>query len=638
MPPQIQALLENRRLMMIIGGAVALVLIILIVMGVMMNGGGSKIPALEKMKKDTVLARVTSIGRAIEIQALLARQGLQVEYDASQGDTKIDLKFHEDATYKDRDKALLAIVQSGLMDSNVGLEAFDKGDLTASREEKRIKLVRAQQGELARLIKKIDPIEDAAVSIAIPEPSIFRADEKPVTASVQVSLASGSTLTHDQVRAITNLVVGSIQGLDEKHVSISDTNGTTYNSILSSGADLGDELKEQDSYMRQKIVAQLDHLVGAGNYVVTVSTEVRQAPRETMVEQFDPQGAVLSSKQSFNENMNSNKITRAAVGPASIVLPNNLDNTAISNALPAAGNPLTGIAPVAGGVPLNNLNALGASMMGTAVPSGVVTSSTQPNGGKDYLRNGVEVSYRNSKTQWLETSPAGMVEDISVAVTIDSNHYPDSINLNDLQVLLARAASPKVRPENVSIARTDLRGGQAISGQGAGTENGGGIQPGSGNAPPPETPMDLSWMLWAGGAVLACLLIILILNMTRKPSPSPLDESFMQAQHEMQQLREISQQQQAQLQMTQQQTQMLMEAQQRQVEQALTMEENRGRYAHNPDAVLQPALAVGASGAMEYNAESLQETLADLREDLKHAADDPDSDLDIQIRNWIESS
>jgi flagellar biosynthesis/type III secretory pathway M-ring protein FliF/YscJ len=39
------------------------------------------------------------------------------------------------------------------MDKNVGLEAFDHSDITASREEKRIKLIRALQGELARLIR-----------------------------------------------------------------------------------------------------------------------------------------------------------------------------------------------------------------------------------------------------------------------------------------------------------------------------------------------------------------------------------------------------------------------------------------------------------------------------------------------------
>jgi flagellar biosynthesis/type III secretory pathway M-ring protein FliF/YscJ len=49
---------------------------------------------------------------------------------------------------------------------------------------------------------------------------------------VQVTLPNATRLSQNQVRAIINLVVGSIQGLDSKHVAVSDTNGTTYNSVL----------------------------------------------------------------------------------------------------------------------------------------------------------------------------------------------------------------------------------------------------------------------------------------------------------------------------------------------------------------------------------------------------------------------
>jgi flagellar biosynthesis/type III secretory pathway M-ring protein FliF/YscJ len=204
-------------------------------------------------------------------------------------------------------------------------------------------------------------------------------------------------------------MVGSLQGLDSSHVSISDTNGNTYNSVLDPGSDMEDKLEDQDNYMKQKVATQLDRLVGTGNYVVTVSTELRQAPKETMVQEFDPQGGVVSSKQSFNENMNTRGAGPGTGGPASSFLPNSL-----------------------------------------------ATVITGGNNGKDYLRNGVEVSYNNSKTQWVETRPVGMVEDISIAVTIDANHFPD-MSVNELQRLLASAANPQVRPESVSIARSSMQ-------------------------------------------------------------------------------------------------------------------------------------------------------------------------------------
>lgn len=58
-------------------------------------------------------------------------------------------------TPSQRDRALLTIVKSGLVDQNVGLEIFDKGDFTSTKEDKRIRLARAINGELARLIRKM---------------------------------------------------------------------------------------------------------------------------------------------------------------------------------------------------------------------------------------------------------------------------------------------------------------------------------------------------------------------------------------------------------------------------------------------------------------------------------------------------
>lgn len=557
-PQAILANIQNNRQMQIVIGVVVLGVILLVGFMAFRGSGGGDAKAnadnQKLTKEQTTLAQVTSLGQALEIQALLAKHGIRLTQVAGDGG-KTDLKFMDDATEKDRDMAIITLVQSGLMDKNVGLESFDKGDLTASREEKRIKLIRAQQGELARLIRKIEPIEDASVNIAIPEQTLFRSEEKPLTASVQVTLPVGARLSRDKVRAITNLMVGSLQGLDSGHVSISDTNGTTYNSVLDPGSDMDDKLEDQDNYMKQKVAAQLDRLVGTGNYVVTVSTELRQAPKETMVQEFDPQGGVVSSKQSFNENMNTHGAGPGAGGPASSFLPNSLSTM------------------VAGG-----------------------------NAGKDYLRNGVEVSYNNSKTQWMESRPVGMIEDISIAVTIDANHFPAEMSVNELQRLLASAASPQVRPENVSIARSEIQKTLPINH----------------SEGPAELPQDLSWLYWAGGAVAFCILMILLLS-SQKGSKGT-DQNFMQAQQEIQQLREFTSHQQAQLQATQQQTQMLLEAQQRQMQQAQELQ----------SSVTETQKRLPQTGG-------IQQTLEELREAV--ASDDIEEDnLDLQIKSWIESS
>lgn len=145
---------------------------------------------------------------------------------------------------------------------------------------------------------------------------------------------------------------------------------------------------------------------------------------------------------------------------------------------------------------------------------------------------------------------------------------------------------------------------------------------------PVESPADLSWLYWAGGTVVVCVLLMMLLGSRRKEERSPLDESFLQAQQEMQQLRELASQQQAQIQATQQQTQMLMEAQQRQMEQI---------QARAPDPVLSASPGATVEESRRPEELELQRTLEELREVVGDDADDEDS-LDLQIKSWIESS
>ena len=91
-----------------------------------------------------------------------------------------------------RDEALLLLVKSGLIDQNTGLEIFDKNDFTATKDDKRIKLARAVNGELARLIRKMPNIDNASVLVSIPESTFFKADKKPVTAAVMLAVAIGA--------------------------------------------------------------------------------------------------------------------------------------------------------------------------------------------------------------------------------------------------------------------------------------------------------------------------------------------------------------------------------------------------------------------------------------------------------------
>lgn len=412
-------LLENKPLLYGIIGVVVLVLFLSITIGIVSSSrGDSKDSSVKEkiIKEKLPLLKTDNLGKAIEIQALLAREGIEAKKEDD--GTKNSL-YLENYTQSQRDRALLAIVKSGLMDQNIGLEIFDKGDFTSTREDKRIRLARAINGELARLIRKIPPIENASVFVSIPEQTMFTSLQKPVTATVQVTIpVSGDPNKEDRldnmkVKAITNLLLGSVTGLSAENISITDTNGNVYSSIISAEDEMVERSEENDKYMQQKINAQLDKLIGKGNYVATVSTFLRQSPVETTSINYDPSRKTSVSEQTFTEGLGdrSQDYNQNSGGAVSIYLPNGLQQAGSSG-----GN------------------------------------SSQ---NRSYERLARETQYGVSKTQVSEYTKAGVVEEVSVAVTVDKNALPPATTLEELKDLIARAAGPKVNPNNVTIAFSD---------------------------------------------------------------------------------------------------------------------------------------------------------------------------------------
>lgn len=412
-------ILENKPLLYgIIGGVVlllALIVTVSIIGGSKKNANGTEITG-QPLQADADLLTTDNAGKAIEIQALLAKYDIVVSrrLDGTKSILylkKGDCKTGRKACYTtDRDTALIQIVQSGLMDQNVGLEIFDKGDFTSTKEDKKIRLSRAINGELSRLIRRIDGVDNASVFISIPEQTMFTSMQKPVTATVQISLAKDATkLDQLKVKAITNLLLGSVTGLTAENIAITDTNGNTYHSIMDAEDEMLQRLEENDKYMTSKVNQQLDRLIGQGNYVATVSTFLRQAPVEKFTIDYDPNRKASVSEQSFREGLG--------------------DQTSDSN---------------------KNTNAVSVYL-----PNGLPNGASNSNQNRSYSRTATETQYGVTKTQTNEYIKPGVVEDISIAVTLDKNALPANTTLEELKELIAKAASPKVSADNVSIAFSD---------------------------------------------------------------------------------------------------------------------------------------------------------------------------------------
>lgn len=411
-------ILENKPLLYgIIGGVVLIIAVVVLAIAIASNNGGGKASEAvggEPLKTNVDLLTTDNLGKALEIQALLAKQGITAERSLDGTKSKLYLNKNncstltKKCTITDRDNAIIAIVQSGLVDQNVGLEIFDKGDFTSTKEDKRIRLARAMNGELARLIKQIKPIQNATVFISIPENSSMFEDEKPRTATVQLVMPIDEKLDQLKVKAITNLIIGST-GISAENIAITDTNGNVYHSVMNAEDEMLQKLEENDKYMQQKISKQLDRLVGPGNYVATVSTFLRQAPVEKFSIEYDPTKKASVSEQSFREGLGDRTQDQSQ----------------------------------------------GVNAVSTYLPNGLPTSGTDSSQSRNYSRQATETQYGVTKTQTNEYIKPGVIEDISIAITLDRNNLPSDITTDELKELVARAASPKVSANDVSIAFTN---------------------------------------------------------------------------------------------------------------------------------------------------------------------------------------
>ncbi len=411
-------LLENKILLASIAGGLALILVLFIIVGSVAASKKSTEPvdvSKEPLKEDVDLLTTDNLGKALEIQALLARNNIVASRAVDGTKSVLRLKKGDctpgmrKCTTEQRDRAIMVIVESGLYDQNVGLEIFDKGDFTSTKEDKRIRLVRAMNGELARLIRRIDGVENASVFISIPEQTMFSSMQKPITATVQLQVAVGNTLSMNTVKAVSNLLLGSVAGLKSENISITDTNGHVYSSLIDAQSEMLARLQENDKYMQEKVQAQLNRLIGQGKYVATVSTFLKQAPVEKFTIEYDPNKKASVTEQTFSEGLGDQTIdTNKNTNAVSVYLPNGL-------------------------------------------PAGSSDSSQN----RSYSRTARETQFGVTKVQTNEYISPGTLEEISIAVTLEKDALPVELTLEELKELIAHAASPKANPANVTIAFAD---------------------------------------------------------------------------------------------------------------------------------------------------------------------------------------
>ena len=196
----------------------------------------------------------------------------------------------------------LALAQLGLpKGGTTGFEIFDNSNMGMSEFQQRITYMRAIEGELARTIAQMSQVENARVSVVIPEQRLFLEQQKPSTASVLLRLRQGATLGPTQVKSIIHLVAHSVDGLEPDAVTVVDTNGRILSDMVSDSLILYNpdgtntvtsvqrELERQhERELENKVRIMLEQVFGPGSAIVRVRIDLDLDKRTSSFVEYSP--------------------------------------------------------------------------------------------------------------------------------------------------------------------------------------------------------------------------------------------------------------------------------------------------------------------------------------------------------------
>lgn len=203
----------------------------------------------------------------------------------------------------------LKMAKEGLpANSTVGYEIFDKTNLGMSDAVQKLNMKRALEGELQKTISGFEEVQKVRVMIVLPEKMLFEKDQKKPTASVHIRLKSGRSMNKLNVEGIQNLVSSSVEGLSSSDVTVVDQRGQILsdkkkdeNSLAGLSSTQYEQQQKVDEYLIVKVQSLLDGVLGAGNAVVRVNSDLDFTQLERTKENFDPEGQVIESEEKINE-------------------------------------------------------------------------------------------------------------------------------------------------------------------------------------------------------------------------------------------------------------------------------------------------------------------------------------------------
>ncbi len=225
------------------------------------------------------------------------------------------IEVPKEIVYKER----ITIASMGIpKEGHVGFELFDKQEFGATNFDQDIKFRRALEGELARSIDSLSPVEKSSVSLALPKETLFVSEAVPPSASIMVQLHEDRKLTSKQIRGIKKLVAAAVPKLTIENVMLINSEGESLGdsdaeAMMGELSQMQQQFKtKEEKKQEEKIVNVLSPFIGGKERVVAkVTIEYDFSEQSSTSEKYDPENVVRSEQTSEEKH---DGVTPAAVG------------------------------------------------------------------------------------------------------------------------------------------------------------------------------------------------------------------------------------------------------------------------------------------------------------------------------------
>lgn len=406
-----------------------------------------------------------------------------VQVMAELRESGIDYREDNDTIYVPADKensVRMQLANEGYPKSAPNYDFFTSNInvMTTDYEKKVIEKYQLNQ-RLEAVIQTLDPIENAYVTISIPDQEDYAWDDEDnvPTASVTVKLKAGQSLDAQQVNGIKQLVAKSVPNLQPENVSvIDDSTGEELQSADSDDSgtiqmDLTEfKLKIEKQYedsLQQKIMDHLAGIYGPENISVSVKSQMDLDKTIKNIITYEP--TTSDGKGIVSESQEEHEETRE--GDTDGGTPGTETNTETTTTYP-----------------------------GVTVDGNIITTKDS----KSY-------KYLVSQVQEQIQGDAAALQDVTVSVIVNDPEMTET-EANNLKNAVAFASG--VNPDKVNVmGKNFFKSEQPV------------------NVEPAGYDIPINWEILAAGAGGFLLIIILttvLLYRRRKKRAKELEEQLMQ--------------------------------------------------------------------------------------------------------------